>query len=569
MFVGVDIETTGLYPIPGSKIFCVAVNDGKSITVYEDPRKVKALMENPKITKIIHNAEFDCFWLEMLHGIRTVNIWDSKVIEQVILGDNMPIMDADKVPEPVKMELSSSLKYTLKRYGLANIKETLTGAHFAARSKSLPLTTQERDYVKEDVEYLLQLQAVQEYRLRKLDLMRVATLENLCVEITVSMRCWGLGVDTILWARIAKDNGNKALALQKRLSSSVQNWNSPAQIKKYFQSRGIHIASLSELNDEFLDRYNDPELRNLVKMREYTTSVSKYGPNFFIGKDSRYLIDPDGRVRASFMQVLNTGRYSVSNPPLHGLPREGDHRSAIVARKGHVFVRGDFSGQETGIMAAASKEELWIKALLRGEDPLSLMASLMFPSWQADTEKGCVFPKKCKCTKHKKLRQDSKEITYGIAYGAYPKSISIKIKRTVKDTSKLFDKHKKAARNLNKWLQRNADETIRTRISYSADVYKRRRTIRDPFEWMVRNVGFNNPVQSCAANMTKLAAISISKGTQIAFIWHDEIILEVPKKDGKRALKELKSVMEKAADYCTGVTGLIKVEPKIATNLMK
>ena len=193
----------------------------------------------------------------------------------------------------------------------------------------------------------------------------------------------------------------------------------------------------------------------------------------------------------------------------------------------------------------------------------------MFPDWVKGMEPGCTFPKKCKCTQHKKQRQDSKEITYGIAYGAYPKSISVKINRSLKETKKLFYKHSKAAPKLNRWLTKNAEFTIKNRISYSADIFKRRRTVRDPEEWMVRNVGYNNPVQACAANMTKLAMVSMHEKWHIVFPWHDEIILEVPIKQAKEALKELKGVMEKAADYCTGIPGLIRVEPIITHNLSK
>jgi len=197
------------------------------------------------------------------------------------------------------------------------------------------------------------------------------------------------------------------------------------------------------------------------------------------------------------------------------------------------------------------------------------MGSLMFSDWIKNTESGCVFPKKCKCKLHKKQRQDSKEITYGIAYGSYPKSISIKIKRTVKETNVLFSKHKRAAPRLTRWLDKNAKETIKTRVSYSADIYRRRRTVRDPQEWMVRNVGYNNPIQASAANMIKLSMISLSKHLQIVFPWHDEIILEVKKSVAKKAAKELKIIMEKAADYCTNIPGLIKVEPRIANDLTK
>jgi len=47
------------------------------------------------------------------------------------------------------------------------------------------------------------------------------------------------------------------------------------------------------------------------------------------------------------------------------------------------------------------------------------------------------------------------------------------------------------------------------------------------------------------------------------------LVLEVKKSQANKALKVLKGVMEKSANYCTGIPGLIKVEPRIAINLLK
>lgn len=567
-FIGVDIENSGLFPVKGKDIiFCITVNDGRGCKLYTNPNDVRKLLEDPNVCKIIHNALHDCFWLWVLYGIRVVNIWDSFLMEQLIIGDNPPPKCTDV---NILKVLSASLYWTLLRYGLAELKDKDMGKAFATRSHIAPLVPKEKEYAIDDVRYLPQLQAMQQRRLIGLDLMRVATQENLVVQDTINMRILGIRVEPQILLDIAEENRAQYNYILKRMPSTVSNWNSPAQAKKYFNGIGIPIQSLTEVTEDFAAFYNNDILNMYVKMRKHSTDASKYGPNLLIDKETgRSFVNADGRVRCDFRQILNTGRFSVSKPPLHGLPREGNQRAAFIPDRGKVFVIGDFSGQETGIMAAASGEELWIKALLRGEDPLSLMASLMFPDWFKNTEKGCVFPKKCSCKFHKPDRQTSKEITYGIAYGAYPKSISIKIKRTVKETKKLFDKHRRAAPKLARYLEKNAKETIKTRISYSADVYRRRRTIRDSEEWMVRNVGYNNPIQACAANMIKLAMISLNKSLPIVFVWHDELILEVHKKEAKRACKELKGVMEKAADYCTGIPGLIKVEPRIANNLLK
>lgn len=566
MYIAVDIETTGLYPHPGiSKIFCVAVNTGKSIDVITDPLKLKPVLEDPSITKVIHNAGFDAFWLLRLHNIRVRNIWDTRLMEQIIIGENLP---RNSNNEELKKELSSSLLYTLARYGLAELKDKHIGASFAGKPKDQALTAKEIEYAKNDVRYLLHLQAMQERRLMKLGLTRVANLENSLVETVVDMRARGIGFSEKIWNDIARKNEKIYNRLHKRLPATVENWNSPAQVKRYFNSIGIPVDSLTGI-EEFKSAYNNDVLNQFIEMRKLYKSVTTYGRGWLQDEIKGTTVDTDGRVRADFEQMVNTGRFSCSHPNLQQLPPE--QRQAFVPAPGNVFIIGDFSSQEIGIAAAASKEERWIKAILRGEDIHSLTASIVFPNeWRAGYEKGCVFPKKCKCKVHTAKREIAKITNFTILYGGGPTNIANKTKMSLKEATKIVYKFKKSVPKLTRWLETNAKNTVATRISYSADPFKRRRTLRDPEDWMLRNIGKNNPIQACGANMIKLSMVSLDRDRcPLVLTIHDELIIEVPKSKVKRALKEFKGVMEKAADYCTGVPGLIKVEPIISLNLQK
>lgn len=575
-FVAIDIETSGLYPFMPftwngveyrSKIFCIAVNDGKNIQVYEDPRKVAHILEDPTIKKVIHNAAFDSFWLRRMYGIRVRNIWDTRVMEQVIIGDLLPKNAAKN--EELKKELSTSLLYTLSRYGLADLKNKEMGASFAGRDFNKPLTAAEVEYVKNDVRYLLHLQAMQERRLIGLDLLRVANLENSLVETVVEMRNRGLGCDTNVWLSIARESERAYNAILKKLPANVENWNSPAQVKKYFQSRGIPMNSFEEI-DDLQEVYNDPVLAKFIELRALYKDVTTYGAKWLEDDIKIRTVDPDGRIRADYEQIGgNTGRFSCSHPNLQ--QNRDKHKLAFVPRKGHVFIAADYSSQEIGIAAAASKEERWIKAILRGEDIHSLTASIVFAEdWKNGYSKGCKFPFKCDCPGHYQPRQNAKITNFTILYGGGPKNISEKSKMSMRDATKTVYKFKKSAPQLTRFLSKNAEAAIDTRISYSADPFRRRRTLRDPEDWMLSNIGKNNPIQSCGANMLKLAMVSLDEELcPLVHTEHDALVIEVKKSQAKKAAKALKIVMEKAADYCTGVPGLIKAEPVIMENLKK
>lgn len=566
--IAIDIETSGLRPW-GGKIFCCAVNDGSRVWVEPDIKKLKTVLEDNEVMKVIHNAGFDATWSNLVAGINVRNIWDTRLCEQVILGQNLPRSEKD---EDVRKELSSSLEYTLVRYGFPHLQKGM-GALFAQRPWDKPLTKEEIDYAKGDVTYLLKLQVAQEAVLTREGLLKVAMLENRTVEVVARMRSRGIGFDSNIWLGIAAVNETHYRELLKRMPTgdgvTPINWNSPAQVKKFFINRGVPLFSITDA-EEVLEETNDEHLRKFVDMRSYFKSVTTYGRGWLMDKDNRPTVDGDGRVRCDFTQILETGRFSSDHPNLQQLPSKGLHRSAFVPAKGNVFVIGDFSGQEIGIAAAASGETLWIDAMLRGDDIHSLTASLLYKeSWDNGKEKGCAFPKKCSCRLHQPLRQNAKILNFMILYGGGPKKFAAKTGLQMREASQTILKYKRVIPRLSRWLAQNAKDTVRTFESYSADPYKRRRVVRESEEWRRETVGKNNPVQACGANCLKLAMISMPEEFPIVLVIHDEIVLEVPKAKAKKAAIALKQVMEKAAAFCTGIDKLITVDPHIQDNLMK
>jgi len=243
------------------------------------------------------------------------------------------------------------------------------------------------------------------------------------------------------------------------------------------------------------------------------------------------------------------------------------HRKAFIPTKGNVFWIGDFSGQEIGIMAAASEEKLWIDTMLRGDDVHSLTASLLYQQdWEDGYAKGCTFPKKCSCPKHRTPRERAKILNFMLAYGGGAPRFSKATGLPSLESKITIARYKRIIPNLSKYLERMGRNAQNTGESYSADPYRRRRVLEG--ERMVTQ-GKNNPIQAAGANMLKLAAISIPDKYYCPLEIHDEIILDIPRAQGREACAMLKSVMEKSADYITGIKGLIRVKPRIAMNIMK
>jgi DNA polymerase I-like protein with 3'-5' exonuclease and polymerase domains len=597
-YVAIDIEAINLKPFQGT-IWMLSITENNKSRVYHDcygfkklPVAEKKMLMDEKVCKIIHSSQYDVPYIELVLGVKIRNIWDTELSETVILGMKLKIkkrkddnVDPNSAEGRMLKRYGTALKYVLPRYGFPEPDKTIREA-FIDRPIGKAFTKKEIKYAEDDTKYLPKMQRMQEAVLTRDSLIEVALLENKASERYHDMKVRGIGFDQDIWRDVYKNN---AAEFKRRLSilpKQVNNWNSPAQVKEYFKNKGILIPTFDDLDKVYLQTRNKT-LGDFIATREFQRSVTTYGLNWF---EEDY-IDSDGRIRCDVTQIINTGRNSMSKPNLQQLPGSGNndplrlkvielvtgdkkkkpqHRRAFVPAPGNVFVIGDFSGQEIGVMAAASGEELWINALLRGDDVHGLTASIVSPQeWRDGHERGCKFPKKCKCPGHIKLREPAKIQNFRLAYGGGIESFADFMGWDRLDASKYIGMHKRAIPTLTRYLEINGREAQSTGIAYSADPYRRRIVLMGEEAWQVRNQGMNYPIQSAGANMLKLAMVSLPWKYPIVLVIHDEIICEVPKAMALETAHALKTVMEKAASYITGIKGLIKVDPKIQMNIMK
>jgi len=575
-YLALDIESIGLRPFGGT-VWIISAFDGRKKYLFHNcngltrkdlPADFVAMLESEDTCKIIQNGVFDIPYLECVLGIRVTNVWDTYACETLIQGIRV-VNRKNKTGKPVKNQAlieqhSAALEHILPRYGFPKPDKSIRN-NFADRPLGLPFTKAELTYAADDVLYLPAIQKAQEFILRRDGMLELALMENKVTEALGRMRVRGIGFDSAIWKRIAYRNEMEFRKRQAALPDTVANWNSPKQVKDFFLSKGIFIESFDDILKVAVKANNDI-LNNFISSRELHKAVTSYGNNWF----EEGFIDADSRIRCDVTQIIDTGRMSMSNPNLQQLPSGGLHRSAFVARSGHSFIIGDFSGQEIGIMAAGSNERIWIEAMLRGDDIHALTASLIYVTeWNSATEKGCTFPKKCKCKGHNKLRTPAKMLNFSLAYGGGPQKFADEMGIEMFEAKVIVKRFKAAIPRLTAWLDKNSKMAINTGEAYSASPYKRRRILRGEETWKIANQGKNTPIQGAGADMIKLALISMPDTLPVVLLIHDEIICEVPDKQVKAAIKAQKQIMEQAADYITGIKGLIKVEPHAAKNLLK
>lgn len=576
MEIAFDLETTGLSPWNG-KVLLVTLKypDGKKIQLRgSEVKKIQALkkeFESDKNVYIIHNSSFDATWMAVHYDIYIKNVFDTKLMMQIIQGEGE--------------FSSSSLATCLQRYKLGKLDKSIRKTFIGMKSENF--SKEQLQYALEDVEYLHELKRLQLEDIKRMDLMTLADLENKTAIVTYNMRVNGIKMDRKRWLEIAANYQQKFDAIKKQLDdhygeivtkiSKSQgvlfdsmhnvkkervNWTSPAQVKKIFPI----IKSFDDLpylggKDKWLDLWLE-----LWSIKMYVTTYSES----WLETDQGPTIASDGRVHTELSQVVSTGRYASSTPNMQNIPKLTEHRSAFIAEKGNVFVSGDFSGQELGIMAYASGEQSWLNWIKSGKDVHSIMATKFFSDeWKRNTEKGCTFPKRCKCKEHSKIRSKAKEFNFGLPYGKSAKSLALSLSMDKEDAQDIINQYNDEAPDLIKWLQDNGRYAIKHHASYTLPPFSRYRNLKNSKEdWHRRNQGYNTPVQGTGGDMLKLAlvyafeAAKKFKTVRILLCIHDEILTECSVKESKAWAKELKFQMERAASLILE-PNIVTVEPTI------
>lgn len=287
-----------------------------------------------------------------------------------------------------------------------------------------------------------------------------------------------------------------------------------------------------------------PFVRDILEYRGLTKLRSTYaeGLKGFIG--------PDGRIRCKFNQMVTaTGRISSSDPNLQNIPVRTELgrelRKVFVPKDGFLFTDADYSQIELRVLASLSKDEALIESYRSGEDIHRITASKVFGvplDEVTDT-----------------LRRNAKAVNFGIVYGISSFGLGENIGISRKEAGEYIKKYFETFPGLKKYLD-GLVESAKDK-GYSETYFGRRRPIPElkNSNFMTRafgeRVAMNAPIQGTAADIIKLAMISVwktlrDKGLESRLILqvHDELLIEGPEQEASEVNTILTECMEKAAD---------------------
>ena len=259
------------------------------------------------------------------------------------------------------------------------------------------------------------------------------------------------------------------------------------------------------------------------------------------------LIHPETqRLHTSFSQTTAaTGRLSSSDPNLQNIPIRTELgrqiRAAFVAEKGKVLLSADYSQIELRIMAHFSKDPVLVEAFRGGEDIHARTAQEVFgvgPLAQTADH-----------------RRAAKAINFGIIYGLSPFGLAQQLGIEQKEAAQFINAYFSRYRGVKEYLERVLMETRRT--GEAKTLFGRIRPIPEITSPQIQLRNFaertalNSPLQGTAADLIKLAMISIDKrlreekfGARMILQVHDELLFEVQKEETKALEKLVREEME-------------------------
>ena len=251
------------------------------------------------------------------------------------------------------------------------------------------------------------------------------------------------------------------------------------------------------------------------------------------------LVKPNSRIHTSYNQTIaQTGRLSSTNPNLQNIPTRTETgreiRKAFVASEGNILVSADYSQIELRLAAALANDKPMIKAFVEGADIHTLTSAEMFGIKPEE-----VTPEQ---------RYAAKAINFGVLYGMNTHGLSVATGFDYAQSKDFIDRYFELRKGVAQYIA--SVKKFAHDEGYTETIFGRRRPCPDvaSSNFLVRSAAeraaVNMPLQGTAADMMKLAMISIHKklpkNAKLILQIHDELIVECPK-DQQKAVIEIVS----------------------------
>jgi len=387
--------------------------------------------------------------------------------------------------------------------------------------------------------------------------------------VLAEMERAGIRVDPEALSEMSKSMEKEVRRLEKEIWDAAGlefNINSPTQLAEVLfdklnlqapsrRGKGKVRSTAADVLDELADQHALPA--KVIEYREIAKLKSTY-----VDTLPKLVHQETGRLHTSFSQTgTATGRLSSSDPNLQNIPIRTELgreiRAAFAAEPGKILLSADYSQIELRIMAHFSRDPVLVQAFRDGEDIHARTAQEVFG----------VGPL-AQISEH---RRAAKAINFGIIYGLSAFGLAKQLGIEQREAAQFINAYFNRYRGVKEYLDNVLVETRKSGVTKT--LFGRIRPITEINSPQVQMRNFaertalNSPLQGTAADLIKLAMISIEKrlrkenlNSQMILQVHDELLFEVPKKEKEQVealvQQEMEGVYELevplVVEVCTG-----------------
>jgi DNA polymerase I len=379
------------------------------------------------------------------------------------------------------------------------------------------------------------------------------TIDLPLAAVLAEMERTGIRVDPQALEKMSHAMEKEVRRLEKeiwKLAGSEFNVNSPTQLAEILfdklnlqlpsrRGKGKVRSTAADILEELSDQHELP--KKIIEYREIAKLKSTY-----VDALPKLIHPGTGRLHTSYSQTgTATGRLSSSDPNLQNIPIRTELgreiRAAFVADKGKILLSADYSQIELRIMAHFSQDPVLIEAFRSGEDIHARTAQEVFG----------VGPM-AQTAEH---RRAAKAINFGIIYGLSAFGLAQQLGIGQKEAAQFINAYFARYRGVKEYLDRILVETRKSAVAET--LFGRIRPIPEinSPQMQLRNfaerTALNSPLQGTAADLIKLAMISIDKrlrlekfAARMILQVHDELLFEAPEKEAGSLSKLVQEEME-------------------------
>ena len=503
----------------------------------------RPLFDREDVLWVGQNIKYDMIMLRWYGHTLKGRIYDTMLANYVIDPDGKRSMDM------------LSMKYL--SYQPVSI-ETLIGKKGKGQTsmREVPLE-QIKEYAAEDADITLQLKTAFDPLLESQQVQDIFwKVENPLVPVLTDMEVTGIRLDTEFLRAYSTELGIEIARIEESIYGHAGvkfNIASPQQLGRIlFEIMKIDEGAKKTKTGQYATgedvllkfRHKHTIVEDILSYRELAKLKSTYVDSL------PDLVNPKtGRLHTSYNQaVAVTGRLSSNNPNLQNIPIRTDKgkeiRKAFISRDAeHCLVSADYSQIELRIVAAISGDEAMIAAFRDHKDIHTATAAKVYNIAEADVTST--------------MRRAAKAVNFGIIYGqsAFGLAENLGISRT--EAKGIIDNYFTQYPMIKKYMETSIGfarensyvQTLMGRKRWLRDIHSANQTVRGFAE---RNA-INMPIQGAAADMIKLAMISIHKEmsrrklkSKMILQVHDELVFDAELGELEELQQLVKEYMSKA-----------------------